>query len=63
MQTIHSVVGCGEQQYQDGWRSGSWDGFSPDFVDPAPWYFRTLESWTRLFVDSGLRLVELREPL
>ena len=63
VQTIHPVVGCGEQQYQDGWRVGSWAGFSPDFVDPAPWYFRTLESWTRLFVDSGLRLVELREPL
>ncbi len=63
VQTIHPVGGCGEQPYQDGWRAGSWAGFSPDFVDPAPWYFRTLESWTRLFVDSGLRLVELREPL
>ena len=38
-------------------------GFSSDFVDPAPWYFRTLESWIQLFMTSGLRLVELREPI
>lgn len=63
VQTIHPVIGCGEQPYQEGWRAGSWAGFSSDFVDPAPWYFRTIESWTRLFVDSGFRLVELREPL
>ncbi|HEY9805047.1 MAG TPA: class I SAM-dependent methyltransferase [Candidatus Obscuribacterales bacterium] len=63
VQTIHPVIGCGEQPYQDGWRAGSWAGFSSDFVDPAPWYFRTIESWIRLFVDNGLRLVELRGPL
>ena len=38
-------------------------GFSKDFINPAPWYFRTLESWVVLFVDSGFRLLELREPL
>lgn len=63
VQTIHPVVGCGEQPYQDGWRAGSWVGFSADFVDPAPWYFRTIESWIRLFAESGLRLVAVREPL
>lgn len=63
VQTIHPVIGCGGQPYQDGWRAGSWAGFSSDFADPAPWYFRTIASWIRLFVASGLRLVELREPL
>jgi SAM-dependent methyltransferase len=63
VQTLHPVVATGDLPYEDGWRSGSWAGFSPDFTDPAPWYFRTLESWVRLFAESGFRLCELREPL
>jgi hypothetical protein len=62
VQTLHPVVACGTHPYRDGWREGTWTGFSSEFCDPAPWYFRTLESWVRLFQDSGLRLVELREP-
>ncbi|MBD2101683.1 methyltransferase domain-containing protein [Leptolyngbya sp. FACHB-261] len=63
VQTIHPIMGCGEHRYEDGWRVGSWDGFNSNFVDPAPWYFRTLESWVKLFADADLRLVELREPV
>ena len=62
VQTLHPHVACGDTPYRDGWREGSWSGFSADFTDPAPWYFRTLESWIKLFVDSGFRLLELREP-
>ncbi len=63
VQTLHPLIATGELPYADGWRTGSWTGFSPDFTDPAPWYFRTLESWTRLLTASGLGLVEIREPL
>ena len=63
VQTLHPVMACGDTPYQDGWREGSWAGFSSDFVDPAPWYFRTLESWIQLFTASGFRLIEMREPL
>lgn len=63
IQTIHPVVGCGSEQYVDGWRAGSWDGFSPTLTDPAPWYFRTLESWFRLFSSNQLDLVDFQEPL
>lgn len=62
VQTIHPVFGCGEQPYLDGWREGSWAGFDQEFSDPAPWYFRTLESWVELFNRSGLILKEIREP-
>lgn len=62
VQTLHPVMMCGDLPYQDGWRKGSWDGFSADFVDPAPWYFRTLESWIRLFARGSLQLLEIREP-
>ncbi len=63
VQTLHPLTACGGQPYRDGWREGSWAGFTADFSDPAPWYFRTLESWVRLFSEHGLRLLELREPL
>ena len=63
VQTLHPLTACGDAPYRDGWREGSWDGFGEEFTDPAPWYFRTLESWSRLFTTHGLRLLEVREPL
>ena len=36
---------------------------SDRFVDPAPWYFRTLESWIELYTTHGLSIVEIREPI
>jgi SAM-dependent methyltransferase len=62
VQTVHPLVSCGDAPYADGWREGSWAGFSSDFQDAPPWYFRTLASWVSLFLDSGLRLTALREP-
>ncbi len=63
IQTLHPVASCGDESYADGWRTGSWAGFSEAFSDPAPWYFRTMESWETLLADSGFRIVETREPL
>ncbi len=63
VQTIHPTVAGKDYPYTDGWRQGSWDGFSNDFIDPAPWYFRTLSSWVRLYTDHGFTLKEIREPL
>lgn len=63
VQTLHPHLACGDAPYRDGWREGSWAGFSADFTDPPPWYFRTLESWVRMFADAGLQLVEMREPV
>jgi SAM-dependent methyltransferase len=61
--TLHPHLASAGLPYRDGWREGSWDGFDPAFVDAAPWYFRTLESWVRLFTCHGLRLLEMREPI
>ncbi|MEO6445483.1 MAG: methyltransferase domain-containing protein [Gemmatimonadaceae bacterium] len=63
VQSLHPVSARGDFPYEDGWRPGSWSGFSDAFTDPAPWYFRTLESWVALLIDSGLRLRMLREPV
>lgn len=62
IQTLHPHISCGDSPYIDGWRKGSWSGFSKKFVDPAPWYFRTLESWLDLYINNGLKLVKIEEP-
>ena len=63
IQTIHPIEGCGDHKYEDGWRKGSWSGFSDDFSNPPPWYFRTLETWKELFLQNGLNLIEMIEPI
>lgn len=63
VQTLHPHVAGGDLPYADGWRAGSWDGCGEGFVDAAPWYFRTLASWVRLFEEAGLALAALDEPL
>lgn len=63
VQTLHPVIACGDMPYEDGWRTGSWAGFNEAFSDAAPWYFRTMDTWLDLFTDSGLRMVEVREPV
>jgi len=62
IQTIHPRVGWGESAYVDGWREGSWCGFNDAFSDPAPWYFRTLETWQSLFEQNGFKLALTLEP-
>ena len=63
VQTLHPLMACGDAPYRDGWREGSWAGFSTNFTDPPPWYFRTIESWIALYVRNGLRLLDVREPV
>jgi SAM-dependent methyltransferase len=63
VQTVHPLVACGDAPYADGWRAGSWAGFSSDFADAPPWYFRTISGWLALFAKHGLQVIEMREPL
>ena len=63
VQTLHPVEACGALAYEDGWRQGSWDGFNQRFVNAAPWYFRTLDSWRLFFTTCGLRLVSEHWPI
>lgn len=63
VQTLHPVHACGEYEYKDGWREGSWAGFNAHFRDPAPWYFRTLESWQALFSEHDFVITEINEPI
>lgn len=63
VQTLHPLLVCADHPYEDGWREGSWAGFSPAFRAPAPWYFRTMESWMRLFRRHDLVVKDVREPV
>ncbi|KEF43132.1 MAG: methyltransferase type 12 [Cyanobium sp. CACIAM 14] len=63
VQTLHPLLACADQPYADGWRESSGMHLPASFRDQAPWYFRTLESWVRLFHRHGLRLQDVREPL
>lgn len=63
IQTLNPETACGNAEYTDGWRQGSWDGFSAEFVDPAPWYFRRQDSWESLLTNSGFQLHDVRSPL
>lgn len=63
IQTLHPVIACGDAPYKEGWREGAWAIAGLEFSDPAPWYFRPLESWIRLLTTCGLHIAELREPV
>lgn len=63
VQTLHPMSANGSEPYQDGWRQGSWHGFDSSFRNPAPWYFRTIESWLALFHEKQLDIVSTVEPL
>ncbi|MCE3237047.1 MAG: class SAM-dependent methyltransferase [Gammaproteobacteria bacterium] len=63
IQTVHPVVASLDANYEEGWRAGSWSGFSEDFKKPAPWYFRTIEDWFMLLNKSGFHRINIREPV
>lgn len=63
VQTLHPKFTATNLPYQDGWRQGSWEGFSDDFSNPAPWYFRTIESWQALYRLNQLQLLNTFQPL
>jgi SAM-dependent methyltransferase len=63
IQTLHPYAAMGDEIYISGWRQGSWIGFSEDFVNPAPWYYRTIGDWVKLLVGCGYRIIRIEEPM
>lgn len=45
-----------------GWRDGSWQGFSDDFVDAPPWFCRSRRDWHDVFARTGWQLVQEQMP-
>ncbi|HYC58745.1 MAG TPA: class I SAM-dependent methyltransferase [Thermoanaerobaculia bacterium] len=61
IQTVHPVFS--PAPYEDGWRVENFAAFEGEWPEPMPWFFRTLESWSRLLAEAGFVIAEVREPL
>lgn len=62
IQTLHPINCKDDEHYADGWQEGSWSGFNDAFSKPAPWYFRTLHTWKKMFCERGFSLITY-EPI
>lgn len=62
IQTLHPYAAMVDD-YKDGWRKGSWQGFNDDFTDPAPWYYRTTATWINLFITNGFSIHSVKETI
>ncbi|MEH2105501.1 class I SAM-dependent methyltransferase [Nostoc sp.] len=62
IQTLHPHLVCGDSPYESGWRETSWTGIADESFHPAPWYFRTVESWIAEFHLRNYQLLKLLEP-
>ncbi len=61
VQTVHSAFA--DAPYADGWRNETFSGFEGVWPEPMPWYFRTIESWSRAFAAAGYAVTQIREPI
>ena len=63
IQTLHPFAFLGTDfTYQNQWIEDSWKGLKGDFHSPHRWYYRTLEGWATTIRNSGLRIVDIKEP-
>lgn len=62
IQTVHPWSARGETGYVDGWRTEEFSSFGEEFVEPMPWYFRTLGSWAAALRRAGFTIEQLVEP-
>ena len=62
VQTLHPTAQRDSERESDGWREGSWQGFSAAFRNPPPWYCRTQTSWIALFESNGFARPRIEEP-
>lgn len=63
IQTVHPWSARGEAGYVDGWRTEEFSSFGEEFVEPMPWYFRTLASWAAALHSAGFTIEQLTEPV
>jgi SAM-dependent methyltransferase len=63
IQTVHPWIANREGPYVDGWRTETFADFGADFVEPMPWYFRTLGSWLDIVGAAGLQIGRVDEPI
>ncbi|MDH5444486.1 MAG: class I SAM-dependent methyltransferase [Gammaproteobacteria bacterium] len=57
IQTLHPLTVGVNSPDKDAWQEGSWDGFNEQFINPAAWYCRSIESWKSLLLANQFTLV------
>jgi len=60
IQTLHPKM---VKTDKSGWQQGSWDGFSTEFCEPAPWYFRNTSDWKELYSSNGFSNLQIIDPI
>ena len=63
IQTLHPDSRKRLNDYDSGWKEGSWDGSGGQFSLPYQWYFRTMEDWLLLLTRSGFNKIITIEVL
>ena len=63
IQTLHPESRKAMNDYESGWKEGSWDGLGGQFSLPYQWYFRTMEDWLLLLGQSGFNKIITIEVL
>ncbi len=63
IQTLHPDSRKPMNDYQSGWKEGSWDGLGEQFSLPYQWYFRTMEDWLLLLSQSGFQNITTTDVL
>ena len=63
IQTLHPDSRKPMNDYESGWKEGSWDGLGGQFSLPYQWYFRTMEDWLLLLGQSGFNKIITIEVL
>jgi 2-polyprenyl-3-methyl-5-hydroxy-6-metoxy-1,4-benzoquinol methylase len=61
IQTLHPGSRKSINDYESGWKEGSWDGLGEQFSMPYQWYFRTMEDWLLLIGQSGFSKIKATE--
>lgn len=62
IQTVHPFTACGEEPYQNSWRTETFENFGKAFPEKMPWYFRTVGSWLEELRQAGWQVADLAEP-
>lgn len=63
IQTLHPDSRKAINDYESGWKEGSWDGLGDQFSEAYQWYFRTMEDWLSLLDKSGFKQLSVTEVL
>ncbi|QLG44071.1 class I SAM-dependent methyltransferase [Costertonia aggregata] len=62
VQTLHpAFIMQNGKGYRSQWFTDSWKGLPGNFHEGHSWFARTFEDWTKVFAESNLNILEVKE--